>query len=122
VRCCRFNVQEHENLSSWLARIEGRSSVAATTWDKLLERVAAAVGGVHPITLVGHSVLRIGNGSSCPEPAICGSKDEPMGRPETSHSVLRPNKICLSVLARQLGLHVRYLITPLGSLERYGPC
>jgi hypothetical protein len=66
VRCCRFNVQEHENLSSWLARIEGRSSVAATTWDKLLERVAAAVGGVHPITLVGHSVLRIGNGSSCP--------------------------------------------------------
>jgi len=30
--------------------------------------------------------------------------------------VLRPNKVCLSVPARQLALHVRYLITPLGSL------
>ena len=34
-------LQGHENLSSWLARIEARSSMAATTWDKLLERVAA---------------------------------------------------------------------------------
>ncbi|HYZ41264.1 MAG TPA: glutathione S-transferase family protein [Stellaceae bacterium] len=35
-------LQQHENLSSWLARIEARPSMVATTWDKLLERVAAA--------------------------------------------------------------------------------
>jgi len=35
-------LQEHENLTRWLARIEARPSMAATTWDKLLERVAAA--------------------------------------------------------------------------------
>src|SRR5215472_16806199 len=34
-------LQEHENLRGWLARIEARPSMAATTWDKLLERVAA---------------------------------------------------------------------------------
>ena len=33
-------LQEHENLRSWLARIEVRPSMAATTWDRLLERVA----------------------------------------------------------------------------------
>jgi glutathione S-transferase len=33
---------EYENLSGWLARIEARSSMKATTWDRLLERVAAA--------------------------------------------------------------------------------
>ena len=31
-----------ENLSGWLARIEACPSMKATTWDKLLERVAAA--------------------------------------------------------------------------------
>jgi glutathione S-transferase len=36
-------LREHENLTGWLARIEARPSTAATTWDKLLERVAAAV-------------------------------------------------------------------------------
>src|SRR5271166_3690572 len=35
-------LQEHENLSRWLARIEARPSMQATTWDRLLERVAAA--------------------------------------------------------------------------------
>jgi hypothetical protein len=35
-------LQDHENLSGWLARIEVRPSMKATTWDKLLERVAAA--------------------------------------------------------------------------------
>jgi len=35
-------LREHENLTRWLARIEARPSMAATTWDKLLERVAAA--------------------------------------------------------------------------------
>src|SRR6516162_2409659 len=35
-------LREHENLTRWLARIEARPSIAATTWDKLLERVAAA--------------------------------------------------------------------------------
>jgi glutathione S-transferase len=35
-------LQDHENLSGWLARIEARPSMKATTWDKLLERVAAA--------------------------------------------------------------------------------
>jgi len=35
-------LQDHENLSGWLARIEARLSMKATTWDKLLERVAAA--------------------------------------------------------------------------------
>jgi glutathione S-transferase len=33
---------EHENLSDWLARIEARPSMIATTWNRLLERVAAA--------------------------------------------------------------------------------
>jgi len=35
-------LQEHENLRGWLARIEARPSMQATTWDRLLERVAAA--------------------------------------------------------------------------------
>ncbi|HEV3371461.1 MAG TPA: glutathione S-transferase family protein [Xanthobacteraceae bacterium] len=35
-------LREHENLSGWLARIEGRPSMKATTRDRLLERVAAA--------------------------------------------------------------------------------
>ena len=35
-------LQEHENLNRWLARIEARPSMQATTWDRLLERVAAA--------------------------------------------------------------------------------
>jgi glutathione S-transferase len=35
-------LEEHENLSRWLARIEARPSMGATTWDRLLERVAAA--------------------------------------------------------------------------------
>ena len=35
-------LQDHENLSSWLARVEARPSMQATTWDRLLERVAAA--------------------------------------------------------------------------------
>ena len=35
-------LQEHENLRDWLMRIETRPSMAATTWDRLLERVAAA--------------------------------------------------------------------------------
>jgi glutathione S-transferase len=35
-------LQDHENLRGWLARIEARPSMAATTWDRLLERVAAA--------------------------------------------------------------------------------
>jgi len=35
-------LQEHENLRGWLARIEARPSMQATTWDGLLERVAAA--------------------------------------------------------------------------------
>jgi glutathione S-transferase len=35
-------LQEHENLSRWLARIEERPSMQATTWDRLLQRVAAA--------------------------------------------------------------------------------
>jgi len=34
-------LQEHENLRGWLARIEARPSIQATTWDRLLERVAA---------------------------------------------------------------------------------
>ena len=33
---------EHANLSGWLARMEARSSMQATTWDRLLERTAAA--------------------------------------------------------------------------------
>lgn len=33
---------EHPNLRSWLARTEDRPSMKATTWDQLLERVAAA--------------------------------------------------------------------------------
>jgi len=32
---------DHENLRSWLARIEARPSMQATTWDRLLERAAA---------------------------------------------------------------------------------
>lgn len=35
-------LQEHENLTGWLARMEARPSMRATTWDRLLERVAAA--------------------------------------------------------------------------------
>jgi glutathione S-transferase len=35
-------LREHKNLEGWLARIEARPSMAATTWDRLLERVAAA--------------------------------------------------------------------------------
>jgi glutathione S-transferase len=35
-------LKEHTNLKSWLARIEARPSMTATTWDRLLERVAAA--------------------------------------------------------------------------------
>jgi glutathione S-transferase len=35
-------LREHENLSGWLARMEARPSMVATTWDRLLERVAAA--------------------------------------------------------------------------------
>jgi len=35
-------LQEHENLRGWLACIEARPSMQATTWDRLLERVAAA--------------------------------------------------------------------------------
>jgi glutathione S-transferase len=35
-------LSEHENLSDWLARIEERPSMQATTWDRLLERAAAA--------------------------------------------------------------------------------
>jgi glutathione S-transferase len=35
-------LHEHENLNRWLARIEARPSMQATTWDRLLERVAAA--------------------------------------------------------------------------------
>jgi glutathione S-transferase len=35
-------LREHENLRGWLARIEARPSMQATTWDRLLERVAAA--------------------------------------------------------------------------------
>jgi len=35
-------LREHENLSGWLARIEARRSMQATTWDRLLERTAAA--------------------------------------------------------------------------------
>ena len=35
-------LHEHENLNRWLTRIEARPSMQATTWDRLLERVAAA--------------------------------------------------------------------------------
>jgi len=35
-------LREHENLSGWLARIEARPSMQATTWDRLLQRAAAA--------------------------------------------------------------------------------
>jgi len=35
-------LREHENLSGWLVRIEARPSMRATTWDRLLERVAPA--------------------------------------------------------------------------------
>jgi glutathione S-transferase len=35
-------LQEHENLRSWLTRIEARPSMIATTWDRLLELTAAA--------------------------------------------------------------------------------
>jgi glutathione S-transferase len=35
-------LREHENLNAWLARIEARPSMQATTWDRLLERVVAA--------------------------------------------------------------------------------
>ena len=33
-------LQDHKNLNGWLARIEVRPNMKATTWDKLLERVA----------------------------------------------------------------------------------
>jgi glutathione S-transferase len=36
-------LREHENLRQWLARIEARPSMVATTWDRLLERAKAAV-------------------------------------------------------------------------------
>ena len=35
-------LREHDNLTAWLVRIEARPSMQATTWDRLLERVAAA--------------------------------------------------------------------------------
>jgi glutathione S-transferase len=35
-------LQEYENLARWLARIEARPSMEATTWDRLLERAKAA--------------------------------------------------------------------------------
>jgi glutathione S-transferase len=35
-------LREHANLRGWLSRIEARPSMQATTWDRLLERVAAA--------------------------------------------------------------------------------
>ena len=35
-------LREHENLTNWLARVEARLSMAAITWDRLLECVAAA--------------------------------------------------------------------------------
>ena len=34
-------LRDHENLRSWLARLEARPSMAATTWYRLLERVSA---------------------------------------------------------------------------------
>ncbi len=37
-------LREHENLRDWLARIEARASMQETTWDRLLERAAAAAG------------------------------------------------------------------------------
>jgi glutathione S-transferase len=35
-------LQDHENLKGWLTRMESRPSMQATTWDRLLERAAAA--------------------------------------------------------------------------------
>jgi glutathione S-transferase len=35
-------LRKHENLGRWLARIEARPSMQATTWDRLLERAARA--------------------------------------------------------------------------------
>src|SRR5215472_6609199 len=35
-------LQEHQNLTRWLARMEARPSMQATSWDRLLERAAAA--------------------------------------------------------------------------------
>jgi glutathione S-transferase len=35
-------LQEHENLRNWLVHMETRPSMKATTWDRLIERVAAA--------------------------------------------------------------------------------
>lgn len=35
-------LHEHENLRSWLARIEARPSMQATAWDRLLEKAQAA--------------------------------------------------------------------------------
>ena len=35
-------LREHKKLGDWLARIEARPSMTATTWDRLLDRVAAA--------------------------------------------------------------------------------
>ncbi len=36
-------LRDHENLRGWLARIEARPSMAATAWDRILERAATAV-------------------------------------------------------------------------------
>jgi glutathione S-transferase len=35
-------LRDHANLTGWLQRIEARPSMAATAWEKLLERAAAA--------------------------------------------------------------------------------
>ena len=35
-------LREHENLKGWLARIEARPSMQATTWARLNQRAAAA--------------------------------------------------------------------------------
>lgn len=35
-------LREHPNLTDWLARVEARPSMQATTWDRLLEQSAAA--------------------------------------------------------------------------------
>jgi glutathione S-transferase len=35
-------LQNHGNLGEWLARIEARPSMQATTWDRLLARQQAA--------------------------------------------------------------------------------
>jgi glutathione S-transferase len=35
-------LRQHDNLRGWIARMEARPSMVATTWDKLLEKIAAA--------------------------------------------------------------------------------